>query len=136
MNTELFENTKIAAYFLWEYTQHDNALELWYCAEDLGCFMERNAYLHPDIIQDIKMRGVYNYSYVLFVRNIAYRIFLYTGQINSVNNWYLAEELLKNDEWCSALTRIAQIYRREKDNSNLVDDIRSDQVKNYYRAYL
>lgn len=109
MDGERLEATKLAAYFLWEHTNYKNALELWYCAEDIAMYLKTKHLIHQKNIDDIVHRGVYNYSYVSFIRNIAFRLFVYTKNNNSEFNWYAAEKLISNKEWCYALLKISTL---------------------------
>ena len=49
MEEALFNDTKLAAYHLWEYTHLDNTLQLWYCVEDIACFLKREQYSSEDV---------------------------------------------------------------------------------------
>ena len=40
MKEEIFNCVKVLSYFLWEYTKHDNTLQLWCCSEDIICFLK------------------------------------------------------------------------------------------------
>lgn len=129
----LFDNTKVAAYFLWEYTNCENALSLWYCAEDLASYFERKNYLSPGDVSDILQESVYDMRRVAFVRHIAFRIFVYTGKIDKLNNWYVAERLLANQEWLDSICKIAKIYHDNKRDFSKLTGVRSEQVKQYYK---
>ena len=134
MDKSLFENTKVAAYFLWEHTQNSNALNLWYCAEDIACYLEQEDILTRAALTAIMRASVYDLGYISFVRPIAFRIYVYTNCDDSLSNWYAAERLLNNEEWCEALTSMADYYRSEKNNSGMISEVRSDQVRNYYES--
>jgi hypothetical protein len=110
MDTKLFDSTKFAAYFLWEYTHEDNTLKLWRCAEDIAAFLKSSEIFHPDYIVNIIRLGVYDMGYIAFVRQIAYRIFIHTGCGDALANWYSAEKLLANHEWRKAITDMSYIY--------------------------
>jgi hypothetical protein len=128
----LFENTKVAAYFLWEYTGCDQALALWYCAEDLAAYFERKNYLQTSEVYDIMRENIYDIRRVAFVRHIAYRIHVYTGNHDKLANWYAAERLLDNGEWLSAVCAIASVYHENKKDFAKLTGVRSEQVKHYY----
>lgn len=129
MSVGLFETTKIASYFLWEYTQAENALALWTCAEDIANYLEVAGIFNPKQIGEIISKGVYSVEYIAFVRHIAYRIYVYTGRDHAESNWFAAERLIKNDEWCAAVTNIAVIYNDNKSNFESLSGVRSEQVK-------
>jgi hypothetical protein len=114
MNEKLFNNTKLCAYFLWEYTNAENTLILWYCSEDMASFLEQHDYLTPDKIMAVLRLGVYDLGYINFVRHIAYRIYQYTNNSDSIANWFAAEHLISNYEWRVAITEMASIYASEK----------------------
>ncbi len=135
MLSELMDCTKVCAYFLWEYTQHDNPLCHWHCAEDIACLLETRGILSVSTIKDMIRRGRYDYSYVEFVRKISFMIFTYTNNKNSYMNWYAAERLLANSEWLDAIVKIANIYREEKGNLELITKIRADSVRAFYLQY-
>ena len=129
MNEVLFENTKISSYFLWEYTYAENALGLWTCAEDIANYLEVAGIFTPRQIKDIIDKGIYSYEYIGFVRHIAFRIFIYTGHDDAETNWFRAEKLLNNSEWCAAITQTAKIYFDNKSNFDSLPGVRSEQVK-------
>ena len=128
----LYENTRIAAYFLWEYTACDNAFDLWLCAEEMALFLEQSNIMAVDQVEQIIQLGIYDLGYVHFVEHIAYRAYLYTHRQDDWHNWFAAERLLSNNEWIKAVTSMAGIYRSKKTNQSLLDDIRSDNVRAYY----
>jgi hypothetical protein len=132
LNQSLFENTKLAAYFLWERTKSENTLNLWNCAEDIACFLEQSDMLAPEKVAGILSIGKYDLRYIQFVRHIAYRIYIYTGHESSVSNWYDAEALLENSEWRGALAKMAQIYNQEKHNVNGLVEVHSGMIKSFY----
>jgi hypothetical protein len=134
METSLLESTKTAAYFLWETTKCDNTLELWNCAEDIACFLEQSDMLAPDRIIAVLDLGVYELGYIHFIRHIAYRIYIYTGENDSLRNWYGAEALVRNVEWRLAITRMAQIYNRDKYKADGLSAIHSGHIKSFYEA--
>jgi hypothetical protein len=113
MNTKLFEHTKLASYFLWEYTHYDNALKLWHCAQDMAGYMKRAGITSHTDIEAIKNKGTHDPAYVSFVRHIAFRIYIYTNNDDALANWYSAEKLLNNYEWCVAAAGIAAALDKE-----------------------
>ncbi len=135
MNSLLFDNTKVISYFLWEYTNHDNALNLWYCAEDLACYFERLGIFNTEAIAIIKAKGRYDLSYINFIRHIAFRVFFYTANPDSLLNWFTAERLLNNAEWCEAITNVADIYNKSKSETDFKNAIRSSSIKTYYNGF-
>jgi len=135
MNGILFENTKIAAYFLWEKTRCSNAMNLWYCAEDIACFFERSGYLDKNSIDGILSFNSHCDIYINFMRHVAYRIYIYTECENDLVNWFAAEQLIKICEWTQALANMAAIYRNEGVKHTLLGEIRSDNVRSYYQTF-
>lgn len=133
MKNQLFENTRRLAYFLWEYTNCENALSLWYCSEDLTSYFEINSITSMESLQDLLDKGKKDPAYIAFIRNIAFRLYLYTGQINQKHNWYLAESLASNIEWCRMLVESAAIYSNIINENDILKSIRSDTVRNYYK---
>ena len=132
MNDSLFENTKLASYFFWEYTQSDNALALWVCAEDAANYLETAGITTARQIDEIVSKGVYSLDYIIFTRNIAYRIYVYTGNERAEANWYAAERLISDAEWRGAIARIAAIYRDNINNFETLTGVRSEQVRQNY----
>jgi len=132
MNDELFECTKMAAYFLWEHTGCDNALSLWYCAEDIACYLEQNSIFSYENVNDIIELGYENAAYIYFVRHIAFRIYIYTNCDDALTNWFAAERLLDIDEWIKSITTMAVIYRKEQANHTVMDEVRSENVRTFY----
>ena len=129
MSDILFDNTKLASYFLWEYTKGENALSLWVCAEDIAHYLETTGIFSSGQIDYIKNKGIYSYEYIGFVRHIAYRIYIYTNNCDAEYNWFSAEKLLCNGEWCAAVTQIAKIFYENQSNFDLLQGVRSDVVR-------
>lgn len=136
MKEKLFEDIKLAAYFLWEYSHSndndDNALKLWYCAEDLACFFQRSGIYTKYHIQSILDKGIYHLHYIEFVRNIAFRIFWFTGNDDRNSNWYVAEQVLQNEEWRKAIIDASNIYNNINKEKNIIKSIMSKNVRKYY----
>ena len=132
MNENLFDNTKMASYFLWEYTKNENALGMWTCAEDIANYLEVSGIFTTGQITEIKDFGLYSFEYIGFVRHIAFRIYIYTGNCHAETNWFTAEKLLDNNEWCESVTQIAKIYFENKHNFESLTGVRSEKVKQNY----
>ncbi len=132
MSGSLFEHTQIASYFIWETTGCTQALDLWYCAEDIACFMEQMGILCHERVDAVIRFGVNDQVYIHFLRHIAYRIYVYTGRADPNPNWFSAEKLLHNGEWLSALINMASIYREGKSNQSFINDVKSENVRAYY----
>lgn len=132
MSDTLFDSTKLAAYYLWEHTGCENALNLWYCAEDMACYFEQFNILEKQRVDAILRLGVYDPGYIQFVRHIAYRIYIYTNRTDDTANWYAAERLLANGEWTDALLDMSAIYHKEKTNQSVMNEVRSENVRAYY----
>ena len=107
MNNQVFESTKLAAYFLWEYTNHNNALSLWQCAENIANYFHNKNLLSIKNIHDIIYLPKNNPAYVNFIRNISFRIFIYTNNFDDKFNWFTSEKLVTNSEWLLAVLNIA-----------------------------
>ena len=127
-----FECTKTVAYYLWEYTEYENALDLWYTAEDIACFFEQGNILDVRMVENIKELDVDNEAYIWFIRNIAYRLHLYTNNPNELGNWFLVERLVSNPYWVQNLTDMAAML--SKDAVNTVGQVHSDIVRSFYRG--
>jgi len=132
-NMELFNSTKLAAYFLWEATKCENALGLWHCAEEISSFLERSRIDSPAEIASILQRGKMDQGYIYFVRHIAFRIYLYTAREDALANWYDAERLVADANWQQAAVALALLYRGSKANGDALADVKSDAVRAYYR---
>lgn len=130
MKERLFECINVSAYFLWEYTRNENALKLWYCAEDIAYYFKQNNITSVQKLNEIINNGKYDYSYINFVRNISYRIYSYTGDSKATDNWFVAEKLLKNLEWCCAEIDAANILENANKNSDILKIIKSDKIRN------
>lgn len=129
----LYNFTKTASYFLWEYTKCEHALNLWRCAEDIAFYAERHDVLTVSQIQTILHMGKQNYAYSDFIRNIAFRIYLFTGVNDSKINWFTAERLAYNMEWCAAITGMANIFKAFRNKEASADILYSDKIKRYYK---
>ena len=133
MNEQIMDKTKQAAYFLWEYTQHDNPLNHWYCAEDIACFFEEYEIFDRAAMDAFVQGGKHDDTYIDFMRHIAFRIYIYTNQENPRTNWYAAERCAGNGEWCDAIVEMARLYRQEKNSADFVVSLRSDKVRRFYQ---
>ena len=107
MKTFLSENTKIASYLLWESTKYDNPLSHWYCCENIAYYLETKDITTPKALKEITSRNRFDLDYIHFVRNIAFHIFINTKNPDKDANWFIAEGLLNNAEWCRAITNMA-----------------------------
>jgi len=107
----MFECTKEASYILWEHTQESNTLDLWYCAEDIARYFEKKDIMDRETVYATMNMNTYNSEYVAFVREIAYRLYVYSGCDDDLTNWYIAERLLTISEWLDALIKMASVYR-------------------------
>lgn len=132
MSDMLFDNTKLAAYYLWERTGCENALNLWYCAEDMACYLEQYNILDDRRVESILRLGVNDPAYIQFLRHLSYRIYVYTGKADDWDNWFTTEQLLADSEWVRSLTEMASIYRREKANHSVMSEVRSENIRAYY----
>lgn len=133
MKEKLSKSTEIAAYFLWEYTNHPSALNLWYCAEDIGFFLEKKELIENESIYVYTRKPKDDPMYIAFVRQIAYRIFIFTNDIDHLKNWFAAEKLVANGEWIAAIAKVAKFYSLLRDgNTEVADSIRSDRIKRQY----
>ncbi len=126
-----FNDVKVISYFLWEYTNHDNALGLWSCAEDIACHFEEYGLTMEDF-RIIRSLSKTDLNYIAFIRQIAYRIYVYTQNEDHILNWYVAERLIMNGEWCDAIIRVANYYQSEKQTDGFLSGIRSIKVKKFY----
>jgi len=107
MSMSLFDNTKVASYFLWEHAQCNKALDLWYCAEDIARYFVSEGLCTISSVNALLDLDYYNIKYIAFVRHIAFRIHIYSGCDNELHNWYTAERLLGLNEWVDALVNMA-----------------------------
>ena len=128
-----FESTQLAAYHLWEYTNHDNALDLWHCAEDISCYLEQANVLDESMMQSIKCLGKGSEGYIWFVRHVAYRLHLYSRNHDDLANWYIAEKLIEDLSWTKSITEMAFMLR--KDSGRAMGQLRSEQIKNFYKTH-
>jgi len=134
MSHELVTNAKIASYFIWEYTNGDDPLNLWYCAEDIASWFERRGFLTREGIITLLKGDRDSFEYIEFTRHIAFRIFIYTNNEDSVRNWYIAERLLYNHEWTEAIASLASLYshlKTDKENTGEMN-IRSPLIRDFY----
>ena len=132
MPGDLFECTKLAAYYLWEQTDCDQALHLWYCAEDIACFFEQSDILNLEALNIIINQETKEDSYIWFVRHIAFRLYVFTNIKDEFINWYAAERLLKSHGWIENALNMAMIMRFNKDKGIAMDGVRSDNVRAFY----
>jgi hypothetical protein len=125
----MFENTKVAAYYLWDHTRCESALDLWYCAEDIACYFEQMGIRDSANVGSIKKLGVHDLGYIQFVRHVAYRIYIYTNQPDAETNWFAAERLLGVPEWVDSIIQMADALRNQH-----TGNVRSENVRAYYNG--
>ncbi|MDR3091470.1 MAG: hypothetical protein LBU36_04630 [Clostridiales bacterium] len=129
---DLFQSTNVAAYYLWEYTEHQNALDLWYCAEDMAAFLERGGYLSPQTARAVLASGKQSPEYIEFMRCVAFYIYIYTNNPDDFINWLAAERLIGNSEFLSSICDMATIYNENKGEFSKLTAVRSAKVKSSY----
>ena len=133
MRDRLYFDTKVVSYFLWEYTKFQNALDLWYCAEDMGFFLEKENMLTISDLQRVLQLDKTDMRYIRFVRHIAYRVHIFTNNSDALSNWFVAERLLSNGEWTEALIGVALTYSRIRMGEiDIKDAIRTERIKKHF----
>ena len=136
MGNDWFERTKLAAYYLWEHTEKygisvsGNTLDLWYAVEDIAAFLEHANILSRDMVDGIVLLGPGSEGYIWFVRNLAYRLHIYTTNPNTLDNWFMVEQLLASKEWVENITAMATMINQ--DSENVAKQVRSDMVRSFY----
>ena len=125
-----FEHTKLASYCLWELTGYDGALDLWYAVEDIAAFFEQANIVEAGMVDSIRGLGPGSEGYVWFVRNIAFRLHVYTRNEDGLTNWFLVEQLLVNPTWVNNLTAMAALLKTNAGGA--IKQIRSDMVRSLY----
>ena len=128
----LFNNTKLAAYFIWEQTGCEFALDLWLCAEDLACFFEQANILDNTQIENIRRLDKSDPGYIAFIQHVSYRIYQYARRSDDWHNWFSAEKIIGNNEWVKAVTGMASIYQSAKTDQSIMNEVRSENVRAYY----
>ena len=131
MKEEIFNCVKVLSYFLWEYTKHDNTLQLWCCSEDIICFLAENDIKTKNDFMRIISLGKKDEVYKKFVRNIAYKIFEYTDEKSNDKNWFAAEKFIRNSECIDACIRAVRIFGKVMKNDEIYKSIRSENAKGY-----
>lgn len=137
MKDKLYESINTMTYLLWEHTKSENALSLWYCAEDIANIFEKNNVITINALDEIISKRNED-GYREFIRLLSYRIHKYTGELSTVKNWFTTEKLINNSEWKNAVISAAEILRSCRDLSsnpecrNIIKSIRSEQIRNYY----
>lgn len=131
MEKDWFGRTQLAAYSLWEYSACENALSMWCAAEDIACFFEQANVFGLDRVEEIRELGFENEVYIWFVRNIAFRLYIYTGNDHELTNWFLAEELIRDQGWVANLSAMA--YMLHTDATEAMGQLRSETIRNFYR---
>ena len=125
----IFENTKKAAYYVWEYSKSDNALASWYCTEDIAYFIYKHKIFSVEEIRKIVTLNKNDMGYIAFTRHIAYRIYIYTKNEDALKNWYAAEGLIKDYAWQEAIILVVHGYRNDK----AYQKVRSEYIRNVMR---
>lgn len=132
MKEKLYDCINLASYFIWEYSQSENALGLWCCAENIANYFEQKDILSQDSLNEIVKLGKNDEKYVKFLKDISYKIYTYSRNFDHIKNWFLAERLVENKEWTEAIIKAAQIYRNMKGDKEIIKTIRSDVVRDFY----
>lgn len=109
MNNQIFDATKLIAYFLWEYTGNKNTIMMWRCAESICQYVKNQGLCSHNKLQEIIRLPRQNDIYKNFVRGIAYRIFLFTENSNEKTNWFCAEKIIFNMECLLAIIKVSSI---------------------------
>ena len=131
----LFDATNKAAYHIWEASKNENALNIWYCAEDLASWFEKNGILSRQDVQNIRSQGNDSYEYTNLIRNIAFRVYIYTTNNNQLDNWFTAEVLVNGWTWVDSITDMAKYYSESKESDDFIKSLKSDTVKDYYYPF-
>lgn len=118
MKDKLQYSMHVVSYFLWQYTDHENALDLWNCTKDIVKCLESDEINHLEDVMEIRSKSKYDYAYIRFVRNIAYRIYVFTNNKDSATNWHTAEKLIRNEEWVTELINLVHISRELKEKNS------------------
>jgi hypothetical protein len=127
----MIERTKLAAFYIFQYSGYENTLALWYCAEDIASFFERCQMYSDEDVQIVLRLNRNEREYRAFVRHIAYRLHLYLGIIDDLFNWQLAERLLENGEWRDAIIFLAAGFHKLRAGQQDYQ-LQSPFVKEYY----
>jgi hypothetical protein len=114
----MIERTKLAAYYLCEYSGNDNTLALWYCAEDIASLFERCQIYTEDGLQNVLRLHHSEREYKAFIRHVSFRLHLYLGIMDELYNWHLAERLLNNPEWRAAIIFLASEIHKMREGSS------------------
>ena len=128
MNNDWYGNTQIAAYYIWEHSGNENALDLWYAAGDIASYFEQANILEAVTVEGIKDLGLHSDGYIWFVRNLAFRLHIFTGNEHKLTNWFLAEKLLDTREWIDSITNMASILRA----GTGLNQLRSEKLRQFY----
>ena len=128
MKNILSESTKVASYLLWEKTRHNSALDLWYCCENIALYLEQNDIISIIKLEEIIKKNKSAYEYINFVSNISFRIYLVSRDRSSLENWYVAESLLNDYEWCRAIVNMAYVYRATREGK-IETTVRSEWIR-------
>ena len=131
MGSGWFEYAKMTAYYLWEHTGCEDALDLWYAAEDIASFFEQANILDAKMVEGIVKLGPGSEGYIWFVRNIAFRLHVYAKNSDDLANWYLVEKLLNTPAWVQSI--VAMAFMLSADDIEAISQVRSDPVRSFYR---
>ena len=109
MDTRIINNQKLVAYFLWEYTKHENSISLWHCARSIArYFRDRNIFDNSSL-EKIILLPKNNDNYVKFMQNVSYRIFLFDKNPDKKLNWFAAEKIVFNAESRFAILKLSHL---------------------------
>lgn len=113
MDARVFNNQKLIAYFLWEYTKHENSISLWHCAKSIAkYFCEKNIFDNNSLEKIIYLPKDKT-KYIDFIRNISYRIFLFDKNHDNNLNWFAAEKIIFNAESRFAILKLAFLISKK-----------------------
>jgi len=109
------EQTKLAAFHIWQHTGCEDTLSLWYLAEDIAGYLEHHGLLGETALAQKASLPADSAEYIDFIRQIAYRLYIYIGINDETYNWHITERLLSNAEWCHAVLMIAAALHALRD---------------------
>jgi len=99
---DTIDDAKTAAYILWENSCCDNDLNHWSCVEDIAYYFRNNRIRTLEQIGKLLRRNREG-----IIQPIASRIHTHISQGSDLDNWLMAEKLLDNHRWLTAVLEMA-----------------------------
>lgn len=129
MKENLSKLTEKVAYKLWEVFGNDNPLDMWYCAEEIGFYLQMNGIFDLEKLNDIVCSEKTDRNYITFIRSISYIIYKRTNIDKAASNWYKTEQLIVDQYFCDMIIKMSNEFYDMYVGFNEEKGVRSEAIK-------